>query len=216
MVLAVRDAKSDVMEYFKDNTGIQGIADGESTHAHLPRLQLMLVALQNFAEEQAKTEEALVPFKTEIDKLREHIKLLSQAILDNAAAKTVASALAPGKKPSFTKHESIRLLHVIADPDNLTALSNSVKKVERAELDAGIHDPWNEDDGEFTTSFNSAKKEYSHVKPHEQFLFDLDPNNHPEQRGGEHLKNTYTKLRSDFTVCFSKWEASGQNDPDRL
>ena len=46
------------------------------------------------------------------------------------------------------------------------------------------------------------------------FLEDFDPNNHPVYRSGTVLKSKWAKLRSMLTIVYSRWSASGQNDPE--
>ena len=48
------------------------------------------------------------------------------------------------------------------------------------------------------------------------FLEDFDPKNHPFYRSGAVLKGRWAKLRSMFTIVYSRWSASGQNDPENF
>jgi hypothetical protein len=120
------------------------------------------------------------------------------------------------RDPNWTKHETARLCHVVADPRNSTALRKLYEREEnRSELDSGRHDPWC---NEFMDLFNDPM--YEPEVPEvscgavQELLDKFDPAISRNSRNGARLKERWQKIRSSFTVAYSKWSKSGQNDPE--
>ena len=120
------------------------------------------------------------------------------------------------REPRFTVDEQVRLAHVMADPKMSFTLTKMYNRPERrAEIDDRQEDPW---DGIISGMFNSEEVVYA--RPGAvggtltALLENFDPNNHPCFRSGAMLKAKWAKMRSMFTVVYSRWSASGQNDPE--
>ena len=114
------------------------------------------------------------------------------------------------RSPDFTKHEFARLCEVVASPEWTVALQRTVNPAAtREELDAGIEDAWCR---EIEDAFNDPGFRPDGYRAVEG-LEDIDPNLHPLERSGSLLKSRFTRARSEFTIAYSHWSASGQNDP---
>jgi hypothetical protein len=120
------------------------------------------------------------------------------------------------REPNWHKNETARLCHVVADPRNATVLQSIYNKPEnRAELDAGRHDPWSND---FPDLFNDES--YIPDVPFvsggtvQEEIDAFDPAFHRHKRAGSILKRKWTNLRSRFSVAYTKWTASGQGDAE--
>ena len=119
-----------------------------------------------------------------------------------------------GRAPNWTKDDSARLCHVIADPGNAIILAKLYQRISsRAELDIQRHDPFVY---EFCTMFNDSA--FMPVRPvpvdgiTEDVLLGIDPSKPRHRRQGQQLKQKWTKLRSSYSVSLRNFQASGQGD----
>ena len=133
-----------------------------------------------------------------------------------STTKPLPSSSQRKRGPAFNLDEQARLAHVMADPRMSFTLTKMCNKPEsRAEIDDQRENPW---DGIISDMFNDDSMDYVRPKPAGgalmTYLDDFDPNYHPFVRSGTVLKAKWAKLRSIFTVVYSRWSASGQNDPD--
>ena len=133
-----------------------------------------------------------------------------------AQTRTCRAGVDRGRAPNWTKHETARLFHVIADARHSTIVARMYQRVEtRSELDAGRHDPFAH---EFLELFNDDT--FHPDIPEavcgitEDLLLQFDPELHPHKRNGTTLKQRWAKLRSTYTIACEKYTRSGQGDPD--
>ena len=125
------------------------------------------------------------------------------------------AGLSRGRAPNWSRHETARLCHVIADARLLTTVTRMNQRVEtKEELDQGRHDPFAH---EFLELFNST--DFTPSVPEsvdgitEDVLVTFEPSLHPHIRNGTTLKQRWAKLRSSYTIASSNYNASGQSDP---
>lgn len=117
---------------------------------------------------------------------------------------------------NWTKEESARLCHVIADSRNTTLVAQMYQRIStRAELDRQRHDPFAI---EFRLLFNDADFIPEPPEPHDGVTLDvllgIDPSIRRNVRDCQTLKQKWTKLRSAYTVASKNFEASGQGDSE--
>ena len=119
------------------------------------------------------------------------------------------------RAPNWSRHETARLCHVIADAKHLTTVTTMYQRVEtREELDQGRHDPFAH---EFLELFNST--DFTPSVPEsvdgipEDVLVMFEPSLHPHIRNVTTVKQRWAKLRSSYTIESSNYNASGQSDP---
>lgn len=145
----------------------------------------------------------------------EDILRLSKMYESEGINKDVGNGKSPDKAANWTKHETARLCHVLADRRHATILAKLYHKSDRQELDVGSHDPWSE---EFADLFNSTS--YQPYQPEgesgvtDDILLDFDPTRHPVHRTGRLLKSKWTSLRSKYTIAKQKFDQSGQGESD--
>ena len=120
-----------------------------------------------------------------------------------------------GRAPNWSRHETARLCHVIADVRHLKTVTRIYQRVEtREELDQGRQDPFVH---EFLELFNST--DFTPSVPEsvdsitEDVLVTFEPPLHLHIRNGTTLKQIWATLRSSYTIASSNYNASGQSDP---
>lgn len=121
-----------------------------------------------------------------------------------------------GRAPNWTKDDSARLCHVIADWRHSTIVADLYQRIQdRSELDTGRKDPFAD---EFKLLFNDA--EFQPDIPvvcdgvTDDILIQFDVETVRFKRDGQTLKQKWTKLRSSYSVARKTFEASGQGDSD--
>ena len=134
------------------------------------------------------------------------------------AGPNIAEGNGRNRAPNWTKEESARLCHVIADSRNATLVAKMYQRITtRAELYGQRHDPIAE---EFRMLFNNSD---FNPEPREacdgvtlDILLRIDPSNRRHIRDGQILKQIWTKLRSAYSVASKNFGASGQGDADNF
>ncbi|KAI0558955.1 hypothetical protein FGB62_177g011 [Gracilaria domingensis] len=120
------------------------------------------------------------------------------------------------RAPNWTKEESARLCHVIADSRHATVVAKLYQRIStRAEPDKPHHDPFAE---EFCLLFNDTEFKPEPPEPYDGVTLDVfmrfDPSIRRHHRDGQTLKQKWTKLRSSYSIASKNFEASGQGDAD--
>jgi hypothetical protein len=128
------------------------------------------------------------------------------------------SAVRKRRDPNWSMHETARLLHVVADPRNATALLKLYQReTNRAELDSSRHEPWSNEfmDLSYDPDFNPDVPEV-HGGTVQSVLDKFRPEDVRHVRDGSRLKERWQKIRSAFTIAYKNWLKSGQNDPEEF
>jgi hypothetical protein len=120
----------------------------------------------------------------------------------------------------FRDCETARLLDISVDPTFRATfeLIHTGSNLRAGELDASNTNPtediWR---GLVMKKYNDFEGYQPECRyPDDPTLNVFDPNSKEiRQRGPDILKAKYSSLRTEFTVCHSKWSASGQNNPER-
>lgn len=117
---------------------------------------------------------------------------------------------------NWTKEESARLCHAIADSRNTTLVAQMYQRISiRAELVRQRHGPFA---NEFRLLFKDADFIPTPSEPHDSVSLDvllgIDPSIRRNVCDGHTLKQKWTKLRSAYSVASKTFEASGQGDSE--
>jgi hypothetical protein len=114
--------------------------------------------------------------------------------------------------PHWSKHDTARLLHVIASPISSDAVKALCQPATREELDRGLQNPFEH----FLKTFKSEDFQATHPAPKDPDLNSFDPNKVIKGHGADKLKKKWNAFRAEFTKAFNNWSASGQNNLDNF
>ena len=107
-------------------------------------------------------------------------------------------------------NEYARLLHCVFDNRSAGSLKKITEGLERWDLDAmnseAYEDPWDI----ITELFEDLENDYEHAGPTNSDIKDINPNDVRIGRASALLKTAYAKIRGEYSIIYSKFEASGQ------
>jgi hypothetical protein len=115
------------------------------------------------------------------------------------------------KTPYWTKHETVRLLHVINHPSNCAAVRLLCEPANREQLDAGIQDPFTV---HFLPMFEDENFKPSHVDATNKSISSLNPTIVVKGHGAKKLADKWREFRTDFTQAYNNWNKSEHNSVD--
>ena len=123
---------------------------------------------------------------------------------------------APCREPSFEASEYARILHVLGDTRMLTARQLLMEPRTRDELDGEPIDVWFE---HVAPLFNEISFKPDAVAVlfggvSRSDISTIDPSKRPYEREAGVLKKKFAAFKSEYGTCVSRYEASGQGDPD--
>jgi len=120
------------------------------------------------------------------------------------------------REPEFTGGEYCRLLHVLADSRMTTARAQLMEPRTRPELDGEPIDPWTDNIAPLfnDTTFQPRAVSVLAGGVTRADIISLDPSVRAYERDGGVLKRKFGSFKSVYGTCLSKYEASGQGDPE--
>lgn len=127
----------------------------------------------------------------------------------SALAASVASSASPVKADL-----KCRAVHLLCEPECAHLAQRLAGRVRLDTRDQDRSDIWN-GDRSFTAYFNNPDWKPSHVDPSAPDLSLWDPSACPDVPfPSSTLRSLVAECRNDFKTAYSRWCASGQNDPD--
>lgn len=122
------------------------------------------------------------------------------------------------RQPDFESSEFARLLHALADPRMSTACERLMRPRSREELDSTPSDPWDEF---ISVLYNDVSFQPSSVRNlaggvTRSDIAGIDPASRTHHRTASTLKSKFGQLKSSYGTCVTRFEASGQSDPDNF
>ncbi|CDF35152.1 unnamed protein product [Chondrus crispus] len=120
------------------------------------------------------------------------------------------------RQPNFEANEYCRLLHVLADSRMLVARAQMMEPRSRDELDGEFIDPWSDYIPPMYNDVNFKPEPCSSVcgGVTRDDIISIDPGQRKYERLAGTLKRKFGEFKSLYGTAVTRFEASGQGDPD--
>ena len=132
------------------------------------------------------------------------------------ALKTAAPVDGNARAPDFEASEYARILHVFIDTRMRTAIQQLMEPRTRGELDRAPIDPWCDHIAHLFNDymFKPAAINNVCVGVTRADIATIDPGKKVHDRDGGLLKRKFANFKSEYGTSVTRYEASGQGDPD--